>query len=254
MKPIQEYSCISLYEPQLFFWSDYDPKVKYECSCSALVTSTGLVFIDPLPLAEPVLEELVKEAILPPVAILLTSGNHQRESLALAKKLSIPITAPHGAGEDIIADIWFESGEEVLSLSTTAHNHSGNPFVEYTLPNHQDAPLSFNQRVDQPTAYSLQPTASIRPVGRIVTIALPGFGPGETAFFYQGKEKSVLMVGDALTNAGSEGLLILPKKYCENRRLAMKSLSALKQFSPDILITAHGAPIMSHAAERLHGV
>lgn len=197
MKPIQEYSLVSS-KPQLFFWSGYDAQVKYECSCSAMVTAAGLVFIDPLPLASEALAALLVEAELSASGILLTSGNHQRWSLELAKKLSVPIFAPKDAGEEIIATHFYEPGDQVLGLRS---------------------------------------------------IALPGFGPGETAVWDE--EKKVLILGDALTNAGEEDLLVLPKKYCTNHRLAMKSLSQLKDFSPEILVTAHGLPITNNAALKL---
>lgn len=197
MKPIEEYSIIC-HAPQLFFWSDYDSKVKYECSCSAIVTSAGLVFIDQLPLTSEALSALLAEAKKPAVGIILTSGNHQRWSVELAEQLTLPIYAPVRAGEEIIASHFYEPGDEILGLSS---------------------------------------------------IALPGFGPGETAFWSE--EGKILILGDALTNAGEEGLLILPKKYCTNHRLAMKSLSRLDEFSPKILITAHGLPIINNTASKL---
>ena len=197
MKPIEEYSTICN-SPPLFFCGGYDAAVKYECSCSVIVTSAGFVFIDPLPLALEALKSLLKEAVVPPAAILLTSGNHQRWSVKLGNQLSLPIFAPVGAGEEIIASHFYESGDNVMGL------HS---------------------------------------------IALPGFGPGETAFCDQ--ERKILILGDALINSGEEGLLVLPKKYCTDHRLAMKSLSKLKEITPEILITAHGLPIVGNAAKKL---
>lgn len=197
MKPIEEYSTICN-ATQLFFWGGYDAAVKYECSCSAIVTSAGLVFVDPLPLAPEALKSLFAEASLPPAAILLTSGNHQRWSVELGNQFSLPIYAPVGAGEEIIAAHFYEPGDDVVGLRS---------------------------------------------------IALPGFGPGETAFWHE--ERKILILGDVLTNAGEEGLLILPKKYCTDHRLAMKTLSHLKNFSPEILVTAHGLPITNHAGMRL---
>jgi len=197
MKPIKEYSIVSN-EPPLFFWSGYDSQIKYECFCSALVTTAGLIFIDPLPLAAEALVALLAEASVSPAAIFLTSGNHQRWSVELGEKLSVPIYAPVGAGEEIIASHFYESGDEVLGLCS---------------------------------------------------VALPGFGPGETAFWH--KEKRILILGDALTNAGEKGLLVLPKKYCTDHRLAMQSLSQLKNFFPEVLVTAHGLPITTNAAAKL---
>lgn len=193
MKPIQEYSRVNN-EPPLFFWSGYDSKVKYECSCSAIVTTAGLVFIDPLPLDAEALAALLAEATKPAVGILLTSGNHQRWSVELAEQLSLPIYAPVGAGEEIIASDFYEPGKEMFGLKS---------------------------------------------------LPLPGFGPGETGFWHE--EGKILILGDALTNAGEEGLLLLPKKYCTDHRLAMKSLSRLNDLIPQILVTAHGLPIVHHA-------
>jgi glyoxylase-like metal-dependent hydrolase (beta-lactamase superfamily II) len=197
MKPIEEYSTICN-KPQVFFWGGYNAVVKYDCSCSTILTSVGLVFIDPLPLAPEALKTLLAEASLPAVAILLTSGNHQRWSLELAEQFSLPIFAPVGAGEEIIASHFYEPGDDVMGL------HS---------------------------------------------IALPGFGPGETAFYDKGKK--ILILGDALINAGEEGLLMLPKKYCTDHRLAMKSLSKLQEMIPKILITAHGLPTTTNTSARL---
>ncbi len=197
MKPIQEYSLVAT-EPLLFFWSGYDAEVKYECSCSAIVTSAGLLFIDPLALAPEPLVALLAEARASAAGILLTSGNHQRWSIELATQLRLPIYAPVGAGEEIIATHFYEPGDEVMGLGS---------------------------------------------------IALPGFGPGETAF-WSAKGK-ILILGDAITNAQEEELLVLPKKYCTNHRLIAKSLSCLKEFAPSILVTAHGLPMTRHATTRL---
>ena len=197
MKPIEEYSTIT-HLPQLFFWGDYDPAVKYHCSCSAIVTSAGLVFIDPLPLAPEVLQSLLEEASQPPAAILLTSGNHQRWSIVLAEQLSLPLYAPIGAGEEIVASHFYKPGDDVIGLRS---------------------------------------------------IALPGFGPGETAFFKE--HEKILILGDALIHDEEESLTILPKKYCEDRRLAIKSLARLKEMTPNIFLLAHGLPIVANAAQRL---
>ena len=198
MKPIDDYDCISSEAPSLFFWQGYDPSLKYVVSCSAIVTLAGLLLIDPLPLAEEPLAALVQEEGAAPAAIVLTSGNHQRHSLFFAKKYSIPIYAPAGAGEEIVADVWYQPGSDFLGLKS---------------------------------------------------VALPGFGPGETALL--DSTGKVLILGDALTNADGEGLLLLPKKYCENYAAAKKSLRALQEFSPTMLLTAHGLPIVTDASERL---
>ena len=193
MKAVPEYCAV---RPGLFHWQGYEPEVKCDCSSTALVTPAGLIFIDPISLAEEALKELVLESFSAPAAVVLTSGNHQRESLALAKRFGIPVFAPANAGDDIIADQGFLSGE---------------------------------------------------PVAGMESVALPGFGPGETAFFYDG----VLILGDALINLEPEGLRLLPEKYREEKRKSIRSLAALNPLKPQVLLFAHGHPIIQNASSRL---
>jgi glyoxylase-like metal-dependent hydrolase (beta-lactamase superfamily II) len=195
MKPVTEYTSI---RPGLFHWQGYEPAVKCDCSSTAIVTTAGLIFIDPIPLSQEALQELVAESFSAPAAVVLTSGNHQRESLVYSKVFGIPIFAPIDAGEDIIADQRFSADDAVAGMEA---------------------------------------------------IALPGFGPGETAFFHDG----VLIFGDALINLEPEGLRLLPEKYREDKKQSQRSLAALKEISPQVLLFAHGNPIVQNAASRLAG-
>jgi glyoxylase-like metal-dependent hydrolase (beta-lactamase superfamily II) len=193
MKPVPEYYTV---RPGLFHWQGYEPAVKCDCSSTAIVTSAGLIFIDPIPLIEGALTELGGESFSAPAAVVLTSGNHQRESLALAKRFGIPIFAPEDAGDDIVADQRFRSGD---------------------------------------------------PVAGMKSIALPGFGPGETAFIYEG----ALIFGDALINLEPEGLRPLPEKYREDKKQSLRSLADLKNLKPQALLFAHGNPIVKDASGSL---
>lgn len=193
MKPVPEYSTV---RPGLLHWQGYEPAVKCDCSSTAIVTHSGLIFIDPIPLADVALKDLVAESFSAPSAVVLTSGNHQRESLALAKRFGIPVFAPDNAGEDIIADQRFRSGD---------------------------------------------------PVAGMESVALPGFGPGETAFLHEG----ALIFGDALINLEPEGLRLLPEKYREDKKQSLRSLAALGTLKPQALLFAHGHPIVERAANRL---
>jgi len=193
MKPVPEYSTVG---PGLFHWQGYEPAVKCDCSSTAIVTSAGLIFIDPIPLIEEALKEIVADSFSAPAAVVLTSGNHQRESLALAKRFGIPIFAPKEAGDDMVADQRFRSGD---------------------------------------------------PVAGMKSIALPGFGPGETAFMYEG----ALIFGDALINLESEGLRPLPVKYREDKKQSLRSLAALQNLKPQALLFAHGNPIVKDASGSL---
>ena len=195
MKAVPEYSTV---RAGLFHWQGYEPEVKCDCASTAIVTPAGLIFIDPIPLADAALKDLVSESFSAPAAVVLTSGNHQRESLALAKRFGIPIFAPENAGNDITADQRFRSGDMVAGMES---------------------------------------------------IALPGFGPGETAFLHEG----VLIFGDALINLEPEGLRLLPEKYREDKKQSLRSLAALKALKPQVLLFAHGHPIIGNTASRLMG-
>lgn len=76
-------------------------------------------------------------------------------------------------------------------------------------------------------------------------IALPGAGPGETAYL----APDVLVIGDALTNLG--GLQVLPDKYCGNLALLLESLRVLRTLKFDIACFAHGLPIVGNARQRI---
>jgi glyoxylase-like metal-dependent hydrolase (beta-lactamase superfamily II) len=193
MKAVPEYSTV---RSGLFHWQGYEPEVKCDCSSTAIVTEAGLIFIDPIPLTDAALSDLVAESFSAPAAVVLTSGNHQRGSLALAKRFGIPIFASENAGNDITADQRFRSGDMVACMES---------------------------------------------------IALPGFGPGETAFLHEG----VLIFGDALINLEPEGLRLLPEKYREDKKQSLRSLAALQAQKPQVLLFAHGQPITGKAASRL---
>lgn len=77
----------------LFHWSVYDPEVKCELGSIAVKVASGLVVVDPIPLALEAWTELLAGS--PLRAIFLTNGNHVREAESLRKKHGVPIvTAP----------------------------------------------------------------------------------------------------------------------------------------------------------------
>lgn len=193
MKPVSEYSIV---RSGVFTWQGYEPAVKCDCSSSALVTPAGLIFIDPISLEEEALKELAAESFSAPAAVVLTNGNHQRDSLRFARRLGIPIFAPEGIGEDVVADQRFQSGDSVAGMES---------------------------------------------------IALPGFGPDETAFLFD----QILIFGDALVNLEPEGLRLLPEKYRMDEKQSIRSLDALRNIAPRLLLFAHGNPIVEDASERL---
>jgi len=84
----------------------------------------------------------------------------------------------------------------------------------------------------------------------IAAVPIPGATSGETAFYYA--PSGVMVVGDAIINTGVEkGLEFLPDKYCTDAKQNRESLHKLLEFDFQTLILAHGAPVTSHAKEKL---
>jgi len=104
--------------PSLYFWQAYAPEVKVDLSCCARRTALGVVFIDPIPLAKPALVELL--AAGPPLAIILTSGNHARAAADYRQRFSIPIHAHADAAAELglTVDHLLADGETVLEEFT----------------------------------------------------------------------------------------------------------------------------------------
>jgi glyoxylase-like metal-dependent hydrolase (beta-lactamase superfamily II) len=83
----------------------------------------------------------------------------------------------------------------------------------------------------------------------ITAIALPGATPGETAFF---SNTGVMLLGDAVIHTSPErGLELLPDKYCADAKQNRASLRNLLQFDFHTLTFAHGAPVTTHAKQKL---
>jgi glyoxylase-like metal-dependent hydrolase (beta-lactamase superfamily II) len=77
----------------LYHWSVYSPDVKCEIGCVAFRANSGWVVIDPVPLAQAAWKELIE--LGPLRAILLTNGNHVRDTVSLRLKHQVPVvTAP----------------------------------------------------------------------------------------------------------------------------------------------------------------
>lgn len=72
-----------------FTWHSYDSSVKAELWSTALTVPTGLYFIDPIGLVEPVLGELCRGRSA--AGIIVTNANHFRAAAEYAAKFSIPI-------------------------------------------------------------------------------------------------------------------------------------------------------------------
>ncbi len=80
-----------LVNERVAIWQAFDPAVKTDLFSTALLTASGLIFIDPIPLEKTALAELTASA--KPGAIVLTNGNHARAAAKFRTRFSIPIFA-----------------------------------------------------------------------------------------------------------------------------------------------------------------
>ncbi|MEP6778197.1 MAG: hypothetical protein ABI944_07065 [Chthoniobacterales bacterium] len=77
--------------PDVYGWSRYDRSVKADLSSTALLTSRGLLLIDPIALQRTALEKLTAQLTVG--GVVLTNENHERDAAAFAQKFSAPIFA-----------------------------------------------------------------------------------------------------------------------------------------------------------------
>src|SRR5271170_3044900 len=84
----------------LYHWSVYDPAVKCEIGCTALKLASGWVVVDPVPLAASAWKELL--ALAPLRAVLLTNGNHVRDTVVLCVQHHVPVVTAADTRRDIV--------------------------------------------------------------------------------------------------------------------------------------------------------
>ncbi|PTX95105.1 hypothetical protein DB345_12485 [Spartobacteria bacterium LR76] len=93
----------------LAIWKLYVDRVKVDCTSTLLRAADGWTVFDPF--------DLPVEALSPILGgesvsrIVLTSENHQRDSVMLAKRWGCPILAPVEARPELIADQWYAAGD-----------------------------------------------------------------------------------------------------------------------------------------------
>lgn len=130
MKPIANFEIIT---QGVFWWHDFNPECKTECSSTAIETPEGLVLVDPLRLEEDAVIRLVGAGKV--AAILLTNGNHERDSAFAKERLGVPIYAPEGARSEVAADQWVAAGDVLFqSVQAMSLPGGGNGETAYLTP------------------------------------------------------------------------------------------------------------------------
>jgi len=122
MKPVSEYQKVT---GDLFVWQDYNPGCKTDCTSTAVRTPDGFVLIDPIRLEEQAISRMVGDDKV--AGVLLTNGNHVRDSLSEKKRLDVPIYAPEGAGGEVPADHWIKDGEILFQVFQAIGLPGGGP-------------------------------------------------------------------------------------------------------------------------------
>jgi hypothetical protein len=94
----------------LFAWRAYEPAVKCDLSSCAFDSPEGLVFFDPIGLAEPALARLLHGRTAH--AVILTNGNHARAAGTLRERFGVKIFAPRDAdGLELVPDETLADGQ-----------------------------------------------------------------------------------------------------------------------------------------------
>ncbi|GAT32754.1 metallo-beta-lactamase superfamily protein [Terrimicrobium sacchariphilum] len=93
----------------LVIWQLYVDRVKVDCTSTLLRASDGWVVFDPVDIPMDALSPVLDGESVS--RIVLTSENHQRDSVALARLWDCPILAPAEARPELVADQWYAAGD-----------------------------------------------------------------------------------------------------------------------------------------------
>lgn len=118
-----------------------------------------------------------------------------------------------------------------------------------TNENHQRAAADFSQRFAVPI-FSNPGEFETNLLPSLRAIPIAGAPSGEIAVFWDA-HGGTMVIGDALINFDPYGFTFLPRKYCLDAALMKRSLAKLLDFPFQRMFFAHGAPIVSHARDRL---
>ncbi len=105
----------------LWFWQAYDPANKVDLSSCAIELPSGLVFIDPIPLADEPLAELLQNRT--PAAVVLTNGNHERAAALFRDKFAVPVFAHSDAQPELTIRVDHTVADDALILDALRAVH-----------------------------------------------------------------------------------------------------------------------------------
>jgi hypothetical protein len=131
-----------------------------------------------------------------------------------------------------------------IFLSNENHERAVSAWREQT-----QAPIWADERADISLPGVQRWKAGINNFGPWEVSSLEGGAGGEAAFRW--RERSLVVLGDAIFNLPKYGFDVLPEKYCRNQRKLGESLRRLTEERFETVLFAHGAPILAGASARV---
>ena len=86
-------------------------------------------------------------------------------------------------------------------------------------------------------------------MGPLVSIGVPGKSPGELAFYWS--ERKILLVGDAVIGNPPGSLGLLRESVMDDPPRLRESVQKLLDLDFDVLLLAHGDPVVGGAKQAL---
>ena len=180
---------------------------------------------------------------------------HAFDSAAKAELFSTAVTGD--AGTTVIDPI------ALTDVAERELNERGRiESIILTNVNHVRAAISFRERYAAPIFAAIELSKEVpnaqavndaTAIHNLRIIGLDGAARGELAV-HDPRDGGSVIVGDALINFDPYGFTVLPRKYCLNQKVMIRSLHRLLDFEFQRLLFAHGMPITARAPERLQSL
>ncbi len=136
--------------------------------------------------------------------------------------------------------------QKVAAIFLTNENHERAAAV---WSEQMQAPVWIEEKADISLSGVRRWKAGIGKIGPWEISSLEGGAGGEVAFRW--RERSLVVLGDAIFNLPKFGFDVLPEKYCQDQVALRKSLRRLAEEPFENALFAHGAPILAGASARI---
>lgn len=139
--------------------------------------------------------------------------------------------------------------QKVAAIFLTNENHERATVVwsEQT-----QAPIWIEEKADISLPGVKRWKAGVKHFGPWEILSLEGGAGGEVAFRW--RERSLVVLGDAIFNLPKYGFDLLPEKYCRNQSALRKALARLTYDSFETALIAHGTPLLKGASAQIQSL